>query len=80
MTENLEGKKESLNNIKSSSPQYIDRGVELLIRNKRRKREKPKTFQVGFEKFFSIFSREIHLKFNFFLDIRKNNLSGEKRC
>lgn len=71
MTENLEGKKESLNNIKSNSPQNIDRGVELLIRNKRRKREKPKTLEVGFEKLFSIFSREVHLKFNFFLDLRK---------
>jgi len=71
MTENLEGKKESLNNIKSNFPQHIDRGVELLIRNKRRKREKPKTLEVGFEKLFSIFSREVHLKFNFFLDLRK---------
>lgn len=72
MTENLEGKKESsLNNIKSNSPQNIDRGVELLIRNKRRKTKKPKTFEVRFEKLFSIFSREVHLKFDFFLDLRK---------
>ena len=67
MTENLEEKKEPLNNDK---PQ-INRGVELLLRN-RRKVEKPKTFQVKFGNLISLWNREIVFHFNFYLDIRKN--------
>ena len=66
MTENLEEKKEHLNNDK---PQ-INRGVELLLRN-RRKVEKPKTFQVKFGNLISLWNREIVFHFNFYLDIRK---------
>ena len=66
MTENLEEKKEPLNNDK---PQ-INRGVELLLRN-RRQVEKPKTFQVKFGKLVSLWNREIVFHFNFYLDIRK---------
>ena len=66
MTENLEEKKEPLNNDK---PQ-INRGVELLLRN-RRKVEKTKTFQVKFGNLISLWNREIVFHFNFYLDIRK---------
>ncbi len=66
MTENLEEKKEPLNNDK---PQ-INRGVELLLRN-RRQVEKPKTFQVKFGNLISLWNREIVFHFNFYLDIRK---------
>ena len=66
MTENLEEKKEPLKNDK---PQ-INRGVELLLRN-RRKVEKPKTFQVKFGNLISLWNREIVFHFNFYLDIRK---------
>ena len=66
MTENLEEKKEPLNNDK---PQ-INRGVELLLRN-RRKVEKPKTFQVKFGNLISLWNREIVFHFNFYLDIQK---------
>ena len=66
MTENLEEKKEPLINDK---PQ-INRGVELLLRN-RRKVEKPKTFQVKFGNLISLWNREIVFHFNFYLDIRK---------
>ena len=66
MTENLEEKKEPLNNDK---PQ-INRGVELLLRN-RMKVEKPKTFQVKFGNLISLWNREIVFHFNFYLDIRK---------
>ena len=66
MTGNLEEKKEPLNNDK---PQ-INRGVELLLRN-RRKVEKPKTFQVKFGNLISLWNREIVFHFNFYLDIRK---------
>ena len=66
MTGNLEEKKEPLNNDK---PQ-INRGVELLLRN-RRQVEKPKTFQVKFGNLISLWNREIVFHFNFYLDIRK---------
>ena len=59
MTENQEEEKKDLN---KSEPLEINRGVELLLRN-RRKKPKSKTFQVK----FSFFNREITL----FLDIKK---------
>ena len=67
MTENPEGKKRTLNNDK---PLEINRGVELLLRN-RRKQTKPKTFQVKFGKLISLWNREIVFHFNVYLDIRK---------
>ena len=66
MTENLEDEKKDLNKDTTE----INRGVELLLRN-RRKPEKPKTFQVKFGNMFSFFRREIVFHFNFYLDIRK---------
>jgi hypothetical protein len=60
-------KKRKLNN---SDPQ-INRGVELLLRNRRRKSEKPKTFQVKFGKMISLFRREFHFFIEFHFDIRK---------
>ena len=59
MTEDREDEKKDLNNDK---PLEINRGVELLLRN-RRKKSKPKTFQVK----ISFFRREIILS----LDIKK---------
>ena len=67
MKENPEGKKRTLNNDK---PLEINRGVELLLRN-RRKQTKPKTFQVKFGKLISLWNREIVFHFNVYLDIRK---------
>ena len=67
MTEDQEGAAKDLNNDKPE----INKGVELLLRNRRRKLEKPKTFQVKFGNLFSVFSREIVFHFNFYLDIRK---------
>ena len=49
----------------------INRGVELLLRNRRKKPEKPKTFQVKFGNMIAFFKREIVFHFNFYLDIRK---------
>ena len=66
MTEDQEEEKSNLNNDK---PQ-INRGVELLLRN-RRKPEKPKTFQVKFGKLIALWNREIVFHFDFYLDIRK---------
>ena len=61
MTEGQEDAKKDLNKDK---PLEINRGVELMLRN-RRKKPQSKTFQVK----FSIFKREITLS----LDIKKSN-------
>ena len=47
-----------------------NRGVELLLRNRRRP-ERPKTFQIKFGNMVSFLRREIVFHFNFYLDIRK---------
>jgi hypothetical protein len=67
MTRNLDDEENTLN---KSQPQ-INRGVELLLRNRRKKPEAPKTFQIKFGKMVSIFRKEIVLHLNFYLDIRK---------
>jgi len=67
MTEDLEEERSNLNN----TDPHINRGVELLLRNRRRKPERPKTFQIKFGKMVSLFRREIVLHINFYLDIRK---------
>ena len=68
MTENQEEEKKDLN---KSEPLEINRGVELLLRNRRNKPDKPKTFQVKFGKLISLWNREIVFHFNVYLDIRK---------
>ena len=68
MTENLEDEKKDLNKDK---PLEINRGVELLLRNRRKKPDKPKTFQVKFGKLISLWNREIVFHFNVYLDIIK---------
>ena len=67
MIEGEEEEKKKLNNHNSR----INRGVELLLRNRRKKPEPPKTFQVKFGKMVSLFRREIVFHLNFYLDIRK---------
>ena len=67
MTEDQEDAKSSLN----KSDSHINRGVELLLRNRRRKPEPPKTFQIKFGKMVALFRREIVFHLNFYLDIRK---------
>ena len=61
MTEDQEDAKKDLN---KNEPLEINRGVELLLRNRRKKPDKPKTFQVK----FSFLNREITLS----LDIKKS--------
>ena len=68
MPENQEEEKKDLNKDK---PLEINRGVELLLRNRRKKPDKPKTFQVKFGKLISLWNREIVFHFNVYLDIRK---------
>ena len=67
MTENLDEERSNLNNDET----HINRGVELLLRNRRSKPDPPKTFQVKFGKMISFLRREIVFHFNFYLDIRK---------
>ena len=61
---------EGKSKLNKSEPQ-INRGVELLLRNRRRRSEKPKTFQVKFGKMISLFRREFHFFIDFQFDIRK---------
>lgn len=56
--------------LNKSEPQ-INRGVELLLRNRRRRSEKPKTFQVKFGKMISLFRREFHFFIEFHFDVRQ---------
>ena len=73
MTEDLEEEKSPLNKIKSDEDSLkINRGVELLLRNKRRV-QKPKTFQVKFGNMVSFFNREVEFYLNFHLDIRNSS-------
>jgi hypothetical protein len=67
MTRDQEDEKRKLN---KSEPQ-INRGVELLLRNRRRRSEKPKTFQVKFGKMISLFRREFHFFIEFHFDVRR---------
>lgn len=67
MIEDQEDAKNKLNNEDT----HINRGFELLLRNRRRKPEPPKTFQIKFGKMVALFQREIVLHLNFYLDIRK---------
>ena len=68
MTEGPEDEKKDLNKDESLE---INRGVELLLRNRRKKPDKPKTFQVKFGKLISLWNREIVFHINVYLDIRK---------
>ena len=73
MTRDQDDEKSKLN---KNEPQ-INRGVELLLRNRRRS-EKPKTFQVKFGKMISLFHREFHFFIDFHFDIKKNKFSGDE--
>jgi len=65
----MKNKQENENlNLNNSKPE-INRGIELLLRNRRKREEKPKTFQMKFGKMFSLFRREFHFSFEFHFDI-----------
>ena len=66
MIEDLDGEEKILN----KPDPHLNRGVELLLRNRRRA-EPPKTFQVRFGNMVSLFKRDFVFHFNFYLDIRK---------
>jgi hypothetical protein len=67
MTKDQGGEKRKLN---KPEPQ-INRGVELLLRNRRKKASEPKTFQVKFGKMISFFRREFHFFIEFHFDVKK---------
>ena len=63
---------------KKSSELQINKGVELMLRNKNRARRViPKTFQVTFGKMVALWNREIHIFFDFSVLIRKQKLPKE---
>ena len=70
MTKNQDDEKSKLNNSKNLN---INKGFELMLRNssRREKPSEPKTFQICFGKMLSLFKREMHFQFEFFLDIKK---------
>ena len=72
MTEDNNGEEKSLNKIKSE-PIEINRGFELMLRhrNRRRKKLRPKTFHIMFGKVISLFKREIRVQFELSIDIKK---------
>ena len=49
----------------------IDRGVELLLRNKKGRKES-KTLQFRLNKMISLFKREFYFNIDFSFDIKKN--------
>ena len=67
MTENQEDAKKTLNKDTTE----INRGVELLLRKRRKPQPKPKTFQVKFGNLIALWNREIVFHLNFYFDIRK---------
>jgi len=75
--ENQEDAKSPLNKSKSKDDSLkINKGVELLLRNKRRV-SRPKTFQVKFGNMIALWNREIHFYLDFHLDILKSNSKEE---
>jgi len=70
MTSDQEEEKNNLNNIDP----HINRGFMLMLQQNSRKEEnssKPKSFHIRFCKLLSFLSREIHLDFDFSIDMKK---------
>ena len=58
-------------NLEEEEKLPINRGVELMLRNRNKIREEPKSFQIRFGKMVSLFKREMHICFDLSLDIRR---------
>lgn len=50
----------------------INKGVELMLRQKSKEGEEKKHFRLNFAKMISLFNREFHFDFNFSI-IKKNS-------
>lgn len=73
MIEDLDAERSKLNN---NEPR-INRGIELLLRNRRRESLSSKTFKMAFGKVIALFKREFNFYFEVSLGIKKQN-SQEK--
>jgi len=73
----IKDQEDARSNLNKNDPQ-INRGIELLLRNRRKREANPKTFHVRFGKMISLFQREFHFFIEFHFNIRKNKLSGEE--
>ena len=65
-----EEKEKLLNKNTNNFPPEIDRGVELLLRNKKGRKE-PKTLQFKLGRMISLCKREFHFNIDFSFDIKK---------
>ena len=57
--------------VRNGPDLQINKGVELMLRNKTKKEERSKTFQNRFGKMISLFRRELHISLDFSLDVKK---------
>lgn len=57
--------------VRNGPELQINKGVELMLRRKTKKEERPKTFQIKFGKMISLFHRELRISLDFSLDIKK---------
>ena len=75
MTSDQEGGKKQINSIESTQPNdiVINRGFELMLRHRNRRKKKPKerSFGINVEKIISILKREINFRFELSLSITK---------
>lgn len=67
MIRDQEGDQNSLN----KNELEINRGAELLLRNRGRIPKEPKTFSTDFDKLFYLFNKEVQIEFKFSIDIKK---------
>lgn len=58
-------------NILNKDDTQINKGFELLLRNRRKESLIAKTFQVKFGKMISLLQREFHFFIEFHFDIKK---------
>lgn len=71
MSRDRGGREKSLNKGDKKPSYSLNRGVELLMRNKKRREKQPKTFQLRFGKMVSLLGREIHFFLDLQLDFKK---------
>jgi len=57
--------------VRNGPDLQINKGVELMLRNKTKKEERSKTFQIRFGKMISLFRRQLVISLDFSLDIKK---------
>ena len=73
MINDQENEKNKLNN----NELRVNRGVELLLRKRRKRETEPKTFELKFGKMVSLFQREFHFSLELHFDIKKKQNSLE---